>query len=147
MPTNAKAAGAVAALALTLGACGSSSNHGATSTGRTSATTSTARAATQSLAVTLTTPKTQPLAGGFWPITVLARTASGTPASGTVSYAFLFGGAVVARRPGGHMSAGVFHDRLEFPARAVGYPLTVQVVVQGADGESGTTERAVTVHR
>ena len=72
------------------------------------------------------------MAGGFWPITVRAHTASGAAVDGTVSYAFLFGGSVVAKRPGGHMGGGVFRDRLEFTAQSVGYPLTVQVVVRGA---------------
>jgi hypothetical protein len=149
MPTNAKAAGATAALALALAACGSSSNGARSHATRSATPGSTAstptRTVSQSLAVTVTTPGTEPVAGGYWPITVRARTPSGGPASGTVSYAFLFGGATVARRPGGHMSAGVFHDRLEFPAQSVGYPLTVHVIVRGANGESGSTERAVRV--
>jgi hypothetical protein len=95
--------------------------------------------------VGLKTPKSEPVAGGFWPVTVTAHSPSGVPVSATVSYTFLFGGAVVARRPGGHMHGGLFRDRLEFPAKAVGYPLTVEVIVQ-APGQRGSTQRAVTVH-
>ena len=39
----------------------------------------------------------------------------------------------------------LFRDRLEVPAKAVGYPLTVEVIVQ-APGQRGSTQRAVTVH-
>lgn len=145
MPTNAKAAGAIAALALTLAACGSS-KHGTSSTAHAATSATATPTSAQALVVTLSTPRTEPVAGGFWPITVHAHTASGAPASGTVSYAFLFGGAVVAQRPGGHMRGGVFHDRLEFPAKAVGYPLTVQTTVRSAGGVSGSTKRSVTVH-
>jgi hypothetical protein len=146
MRTDPKAASA-AALALALAGCGSS-HHAATSASRTSATTSAGSPATaQSLVVTVTTPKSEPVAGGFWPIVVRAHDPTGGPVNGTVSYAFLFGGAVVARRPGGHMTDGVFHDRLEFPAQSVGYPLTVRTLVQQASGASGTTERTVTVQR
>ena len=145
MPSLPKATGAVALLALGLAACGSShSTSGASS--RTSGASSSTRSA-QPLVVSVTTPRSEPVAGGFWPITVRAHTASGAPVDGTVSYAFLFGGSVVARRPGGHMSGGVFHDRLEFTAQSVGYPLTVQTVVRGAEGASGTAERPVTVRK
>ena len=143
MPSPPKATGAVALLGLALAACGTS--HGTPSRSTSGAASSTHTA--QSLVVSVTTPSSEPVAGGFWPITVRAHTASGAAVDGTVSYAFLFGGSVVAKRAGGHMSGGVFHDRLEFTAQSVGYPLTVQVVVRGADGESGTAERAVSVRQ
>lgn len=108
--------------------------------------TSSSTRATASLTVHLQTPASQPKAGSTWPITVSAHSASGKPVNGTVSYAFLFGGAVVARRPGGHMSSGVYHDRLEFPAQALGYPLTLEVIVEG-EGARGTVTRAVKVER
>jgi len=136
-------AGALLVLAVSLASCGSSSKQHAAAQSSTRA--STSSAATQQLAVGLKTPSSEPSAGGFWPVVVTARTAAGSPVDGIVSYAFLFGGAIVARRPGGHMRAGVFHDRLEFPPQAVGYALTLQVVVS-APGASGTTERPVTVH-
>ncbi len=129
--------------ALSLASCGSSGNQHPAA--KSTSTSSTSAAATQQLAVAVKTPTSEPSAAGFWPIVVTAHTAGGAPVDGTVSYAFLFGGAVVARRPGGHMRGGIFHDRLEFPARAVGYPLTVQVMVR-APGAAGTTERQVTVH-
>jgi len=143
MRTLPKAAGALAALALGLTACGSS--HSGSTSSVTSAS-STSRSA-PSLVVSVSTPSSEPVAGGFWPITVRAHSASGAPVDGTVSYAFLFGGSVVARRPGGHMSGGVYHDRLEFTAQSVGYPLTLQVNVLAGNGERGSTERAVTTRR
>ena len=143
MPCPPKASGAVALLGLALAACGSSHSEPSRSTSGAVSSTHSA----QSLVVSVTTPRSEPLAGGFWPITVRAHTASGAAVDGTVSYAFLFGGSVVAKRAGGHMRGGVFRDRLEFTAQSVGYPLTVQVVVRGANGESGTAERPVSVRR
>lgn len=84
------------------------------------------------------------MSGRLWPITVTASSTSEAPVNATVSYQFLFGGAVVASRRGGHMHDGVFHDRLLFPARASGIPLTLRVNVTGA-GQTGSVERAVTV--
>jgi hypothetical protein len=144
MLPKATRAALLTTVAAALAGCGSS--HHTASTAHPSTTSTTSRTTTRALVVSLTTPTSEPSAGGFWPVTIRAHTATGTPAGGTVSYAFLFGGAVVARRPGGQMRDGVFHDRLEFPAQAVGYPLTLQVIVRGAAGQSGSTERPVTVH-
>jgi hypothetical protein len=144
MRSKATRAALLTSLAAAIAGCGSS--HHTVSAPPPSTTSTTSGTTAGSLLVSLTTPNSEPTAGGFWPVTIRARTATGTPTSGTVSYAFLFGGAVVARRPGGSMRDGVFHDRLEFPAQAVGYPLTLQVIVQGTAGQSGSTERAVTVH-
>ena len=147
MPLLRKRRGTLASLALvlalSLASCGSSANQHPAAQSTSAA--STSAGATQQLAVAVKTPTGEPSADGFWPIVVTAHAAGGAPVDGTVSYAFLFGGAVVARRSGGHMRGGVFHDRLEFPARAVGYPLTVQVIVR-TPGATGTTERQVTVH-
>jgi hypothetical protein len=77
---------------------------------------------------------------------VSAHTSTGAPVTGNVSYAFLFGGSVVAKRAGGTMRGGIFHDRLEFPARALGFQLTLEVIVR-AGGQSGSTSRPVTVQR
>jgi hypothetical protein len=52
----------------------------------------------------------------------------GAPAPASVSYQFLLAGQVVARRSTYHFH-GHFSDTLEFPAAAVGYPLTVRAVV------------------
>lgn len=102
--------------------------------------------ASPGLSVHLSTPKSQPASGRLWPITVTATSPSGAPVNATVSYQFLFGGALVASRPGGHMRGGVFHDRLLFPARASGIALTLRVNVSGS-GQTGSVERSVTVRR
>jgi hypothetical protein len=137
----------IAALAVPLAACGGSSKHATTTSAAThagGAVTSSNAAPAHDLTVHLSAPQSEPKAGGFWPITVTATSPTGRPVEGTVSYAYLFGSAVVARRPGGAMHGGVFHDRMEFPARAVGYPLTVEVIVKG-QGERGSVTRPVKV--
>jgi hypothetical protein len=98
------------------------------------------------LSVHLSAPKSQPASGRLWPITVTAMSSSGAPVNATVSYQFLFGGAIVASRPGGHMRGGTFHDRLLFPARASGIALTLRVNVSEG-GKTGSVERSVTVRR
>jgi hypothetical protein len=98
------------------------------------------------LSVRLSAPKSQPASGRPWPITVTATSSSGAPVNATVSYQFLFGEAVVASRPGGHMRGGIFHDWLLFPARASGIALTLRVNVSGG-GKTGSVERSVTVRR
>lgn len=140
------------ALACALAACGSSSHGGgharaATSTSAATRPTSAAAQATSTaIVVHVTYPRTEPKAGGLWPITVVARTRAGAAVDGDVHYAFLLGSSVVARRPGGRMRGGVYHDRLEFPAEAVGYPITLEVIVEG-DGGTGTATRPVRVQQ
>ena len=114
---------------------------------RTTRTAGSSAPGTQRLTVHLSAPQSEPKAGGLWPITVTASAAGGGPVNGVVSYAYLFAGTVVARRPGGRMHDGVFHDRMEFPARAVGYPLTVEVIVHGEAGTRGSVTRPVMVER
>jgi hypothetical protein len=143
-------------LALTLAGCGASHHQSAGATSAASeasvhtATTAThgtpSAAATHSLSVALTTPPHEPEAGRLWPIIVHAHSSTGAPVSGTVSYAFLFGGAAVGRRPGGQMHGGIFHDNLEFPASALGYPLTLEVIVR-AGGQRGSVLRPISVHQ
>jgi hypothetical protein len=142
-------------LALALASCGGghhvSSNatpSGSNAAPHTTATgTSSAAPASEarSLSVQLSAPRSEPEAGRLWPITVKAHSSGGAPVTGTVSYAFLFNGSVVARRPGGTIKGGIFHDWLEFPAKALGFPLTLEVVVKTA-GQSGSVSRPVTVH-
>lgn len=137
----------IVAVALTLLAgCGGSSKPASTQTGQPAANSppATGRVSPPGLSVHLSAPASQPRSGRLWPITVTASSSSGAPVNGTVSYQFLFAGAVVASRPGGHMQGGVFHDRLLFPARATGIALTLRVNVNGL-GQAGSVERRVTV--
>lgn len=68
-----------------------------------------------------------PRVGEPWPIhfTVTAR---GAPAHASVSYEYLYAGAVVARRSH-YVFVGRFSDVFKWPATAVGYPLTFRAVV------------------
>ena len=76
----------------------------------------------------LTAPNHAPTANKKWPITVTATHGS-TKLSGSERYHFLFDGQVVSSQPGHSFTNGVYHDTLVFPGRAVGHPITLQVVV------------------
>lgn len=79
-----------------------------------------------------------------WPVHFTV-TRAGAPAAASVSYEYLFGGQVVARRSH-YTFHGQFSDTFHWPASAVGYPLTFRAVIV-----SGTTqlylEYTVQVHR
>jgi hypothetical protein len=75
---------------------------------------------------------------GNYPIRVIAKSPSGKPISGGhVFYQFLFGTSIVSCQTVGpqtkykpRFTRGVFRDVLTWPKRAVGYPLTLRVVVK-----------------
>jgi hypothetical protein len=68
-----------------------------------------------------------PKVGRLWPIEFTA-TRAGRPARASVSYEYLFGGQVVAHRSH-YTFTGHFADSFEWPASAVGYPLTLRAVI------------------
>ena len=74
-----------------------------------------------------------PIENKNWWITVTA-TLNGRPVRAHAFYQFLFSGQVVSTQyvtyKKNYMFTGHFRDNLVFPPRAVGYPLTVRVVVQ-----------------
>ena len=71
-----------------------------------------------------------PRVGQPWPVRfTVTRGGSGVVAS--VGYEFLFGGQVVTRRSH-YTFRGHFSDIVEWPASAVGYPLTLRTVVRAA---------------
>jgi hypothetical protein len=76
----------------------------------------------------LQAPNHAPAANRSWPITVTA-TRGGAKLSGSVKYEFVYDGSVVSRQPGHSFSGGVYHDTLKFPDEAVGYALTLRVIV------------------
>lgn len=82
----------------------------------------------------LQAPNHTPTAGQKWPITVTV-TRGGAKLSGSVSYQFLFAGQVVSNQPGHSFTRGVFHDKLLFPARSVGFALTLRVIVKTRYGK------------
>lgn len=85
-----------------------------------------------------------PTAGRLWPVQFTA-TRSGRPVRATVQYEYLYNGTVVA-----HVShytfTGRFSDTLNFPARAVGYPLTFRAVISSG-GSTVNLDYAVQVVR
>lgn len=98
----------------------------------------------------LKAPGHRPKANRLWPITVSCRTRSGRPVRATATYQFLYNGQVVATRypspaanPKSRCSRegtcrrspypfrGSFRDgTFIWPRRAVGFPLTLRVVVR-----------------
>lgn len=80
-------------------------------------------------AASLAAPNHHPVANTKWRITVRA-TRSGRGLSGTVAYRYLSYGTVVGHGVGGSFGRGVYHDAIIWPARAIGHPLTFQVVVR-----------------
>lgn len=144
-------AGALAgALLLAASGCGASSNAGgarsprarATAPGKraragprapavasasASPTARTVSATAAGVTATLHAQSHRPRVGVPWPIRI-GLTREGRPWSGSVHYEFLFGGAVVGRRSNYHFK-GSFSDLIEWPAEAVGYPLTFRVVI------------------
>ncbi len=73
-----------------------------------------------------------PVVNRNWSYTVSATDASGHPLEGTVLSEFVFAGQVVGREtpPTHPLKRGRFTDVLQFPARALGIPLTFQTVVR-----------------
>jgi hypothetical protein len=85
----------------------------------------------------LDAPGHHPKAGERWPIKVTAK-ASGRPVKATAFYRFLYQGQVVSTQyPSPHAPPadspyhfkGSYRDPIRWPKRAIGYPLTFQVVV------------------
>ena len=70
----------------------------------------------------------QPRVGPLWPVSFIVTTA-GRPAPASLEYEFLLAGQVVAHRSH-YRFAGRFHDTIEWPAAAVGYPLTLRAVIR-----------------
>jgi hypothetical protein len=69
-----------------------------------------------------------PLVNRPWPITFTV-TEAGKPVRASVTYEYLFGGQVVARRSH-YTFDGRFADVFRWPANAVGYPLTFRAVIE-----------------
>jgi hypothetical protein len=142
-----RALGLLAGALLALAGCGSSSSPSSSSTAAStpSTTASTPAAGSQSglasaaaaagsivgtsgpLLATLHATTHQPKVNQAWPIHVAAYENS-KPASASISYEYLFGGAVVAHRSH-YTFTGHFSDIIRWPASAVGYQLTFRAVV------------------
>jgi hypothetical protein len=81
-------------------------------------------------------PGHHPRIGKPWPVRVKVRTASGHRVSGRMDYQFLFRGEVVSRQPGVRFRRGRARDKLTFPGRALGYPITVRFVISTHRGNT-----------
>jgi hypothetical protein len=78
-----------------------------------------------------------PAAGRLWSYSVKATDASGKPLSGTVETEFVVPsiGVVGKETPAVHsLKAGLLHDRLTFPAAALGHPIVLVTVVHTSAG-------------
>ena len=130
-------------LALVLAACGGSKSRSTTTNTATSTPTTTTAPAAGSPSVssgpvrgTLTGASHAPVVNKACRYSLTVTDASGRPLSGTADIEFVFGGVVVGRdRPRTHpVMNGRWHDTLEFPATAVGEPLTFRAVVHTRRG-------------
>jgi hypothetical protein len=115
----------------------------------------------------LTAPTHHPKAGKLWPVTVACRTRSGKAIRATATYQFLYTGQVVhtaypspnANPKSACSKAGTcrhspypFRGRMRdgtfvWPRRAVGFPLTLRVVIRVRGKGSMHLDYAVKVHR
>ena len=73
-----------------------------------------------------------PVARANWIYTVRVTDSAGKPLSGTVLSQFVFSGQVVGREnpPSHQLRNGLLHDVMQFPAQAVGIPLSFETVVR-----------------
>jgi hypothetical protein len=86
----------------------------------------------------------EPRVGARWPFQFTV-TRDGRPARATVTYEYVFGGQVVARRE--HYSfTGHFSDEIEWPSSAVGYPLEFRAAI-AAEGVTINLDYPVRVAR
>jgi hypothetical protein len=81
----------------------------------------------QGVIATLRAYTHHPRSGTHWPIRFTV-TRAGQPARASVSYEYLLGTQVVARRSH-YTFTGHFSDVFTWPAAAVGYPLTFRAVI------------------
>ena len=135
---HGRAAVALTVTVLAVAACGSGSKKSTSTTAaaRTTSQSNSASVTTGPVHATLTAPNHTPTAGKNWPYSVYVTDASGKPLSGTVSAQFGFGGRIVGRASPAvaPLKNGRWHDLLQFPSAAVGFPLTFQVVVHTSAG-------------
>jgi hypothetical protein len=107
------------------------SSSAASASGTTQTTATGVTGSSGALRATLHAPNHTPKAGTFWHYSVRASDANGKPVAGTVETVFAFGGQVVGREspPTHPLTRGRLNDKVTFPARALGIPLTFRVVV------------------
>ncbi|HXC44970.1 MAG TPA: hypothetical protein VNU24_00075 [Solirubrobacteraceae bacterium] len=99
----------------------------------TSATSTVVAASSGGVTATLRAGTHHPPVNRAWPLHFTVTHAGG-PAKASVSYEYVFGGAVVAHRSH-YTFTGHFSDVFHWPATAVGYPLTFRAVIV-SEGET-----------
>jgi hypothetical protein len=82
----------------------------------------------------LSAPNHTPTANKAWPIKITITRGS-AKLSGNVRYSFLFNGSVVRRVAGHSFTNGLYRDTLTFPSEAVGYSLTLRIIVTTKYGQ------------
>jgi hypothetical protein len=87
----------------------------------------TVNASSQGVTATLRAPTHSPRVDVGWPIHFTVSR-GGAPARASVAYEYLLGTQVVAHRSH-YTFTGRFSDMFEWPAAAVGYPLTFRAVI------------------
>jgi hypothetical protein len=146
---TARGASAILVVLAVAGAsgCGSSGPHAASSSASTRQATATApapqanvaqataaagartvAASAGSVTATMHGSVHDPRVGPLWPVSFTV-TSGGQPAAAVLEYEFLLAGQVVARRSH-YAFTGSFHDTIEWPSAAVGYPLTLRSVIR-----------------
>ncbi len=136
-------------VALAVAACGGSGATSSSVPSRSTSTTSSAQATTTSVqAAETSSVTTGPVHGTLrgenhapkvkraWSYSVAVTDAAGRPLSGNVAIQFVFNGQVVGRdTPPTHpITNGGWHDRVTFPAPAIGMPLSFRAVVHTSRG-------------
>lgn len=104
--------------------------------------------AASGLHVELVGESREPTVNRPWHYTVYVSGPDKAKPSGTETTRYLFGGAVVGIEKPQNVpfKDGVYRDTIEFPGEAVGYPLTLQVVVHTATA-TASAERPIEVRR
>jgi hypothetical protein len=99
--------------------------------------------------VTLRAQNHHPVAGKRWTYSVTVTTASGRKLSGTETTYYLFGSTVVGHENpiNVRFTNGYYHDALIFPAKAMGHPLRVWVVIHTKAGSGSAAWWIVVVKR
>ncbi len=69
-----------------------------------------------------------PIANTKWPVKLTVMSGH-KRLSGSVNYEFLFSGSVVSHQPGHRFKHGIFKDTMVWPAKSVGLPLTLRILV------------------
>lgn len=141
-------AGLAGACLLLVTGCGGSAPTTTPTTSKAPTTQHTITTPAQPIHATLVGENHNPTVNQPWHYTVTVTDAQGHGLSGTETTHYTFNGAVVGteKPPNARFADGVYHDTIEFPSAAVGYPLDVQTVIHTGLG-SATLDWPIEVQR